>query len=60
MNNEENVKVLLDVFSAIEQRNDRWFIELLDPDFEIHWPPSLPYGGTLHGLRTTGPTWSET
>src|SRR5260370_28576153 len=43
---EENRKLLLRVFSAIEQRNDRRFAELLHPDFEIHWPPSLPYGAS--------------
>src|SRR5438105_4909928 len=50
----ENSKLVLDVFRAIEQRNNAKFRELLDPKFEIHWPPSLPYGGE------EGPTWSET
>ena len=51
---EENTKLLLRVFSAIEQRNDRRFAELLHPDFEIHWPPSLPYG------PGKAKTWSDT
>jgi uncharacterized protein len=56
----ENVQLLLDVFSAIELRNDGRFRDLLDPDFEIHWPPSLPYGGIARGPRPAIPTWSET
>ena len=57
---EENIKLLLDVFSAIERRDDRRFRELLNPDFEIEWPPSLPYGRTSGGPAPTSPTWSET
>ncbi len=49
-----NRKLLLDVFRAIEQRDDKKFRELLHPDFELHWPPSLPYGGSK------ARTWSET
>jgi ketosteroid isomerase-like protein len=41
-----NRKLLLDVFRAIEQRDDKRFRELLHPDFELHWPSSLPYGGS--------------
>jgi uncharacterized protein len=51
---EENKGLLLSVFAAIEQRNDQRFAELLHPDFEIHWPPSLPYGSGQ------GRTWSDT
>jgi len=53
---EENRKLLLSVFSAIEQRNDQRFSELLHPDFEIHWPPSLPYG--TGKSRTWTDTWN--
>ncbi len=60
MNIDENVKLLLDVFSAIERRDDQRFRELLHPDFEIYWPPSLPYGGTSRGLAHKTPTWDET
>ena len=41
-----NRKLLFDVFRAIEQRDDKRFRKLLHPDFELHWPPSLPYGGS--------------
>jgi ketosteroid isomerase-like protein len=56
----ENVNLLLEVFSAIERRDDRRFRELLRPDFEIVWPPSLPYGGTSRGVAPAGPTWGGT
>lgn len=48
-----NKELLISVFTAIEQRNDQRFAELLHPDFEIHWPPSLPYGSGK------GRTWSD-
>ncbi len=50
----KNRKLLLSVFNAIEQRNDQRFSELLHSDFEIHWPPSLPYG------KGKSKTWTET
>ena len=56
----ENVKLLLDVFSAIERRDDQRFRELLNPDFEIEWPPSLAYGRTSGDSAATAPTWGET
>src|SRR6266576_1500824 len=49
-----NRNLLLDVFRAIEERDDKRFRELLHPDFELNWPPSLPYGGSK------ARTWSET
>jgi len=54
MSIEENRKLVLSVFNAIEQRNDQRFSELLHPDFEIRWPPSLPYG------PSKAKTWSDT
>jgi uncharacterized protein len=54
MSIEQNRKLVLSVFSAIEKRNDRRFAELLHPDFEIRWPPSLPYGAGK------AKTWSDT
>jgi ketosteroid isomerase-like protein len=56
----ENVNLLLEVFSAIERRDDHRFRELVTSDFELAWPPSLPYGGTSRGPASAGPTWSET
>jgi ketosteroid isomerase-like protein len=59
---EHNVKTLLEIFDAIEQRDERRFPELVDPDFESHWPPSLSYGGTFHGPQPTigRVSWGET
>jgi len=54
MSTEENRKLLLSVFDAIEQRDDQRFSELLHLDFEIHWPESLPFG------KSKARTWSDT
>jgi ketosteroid isomerase-like protein len=59
MSVKDNGKLVLQVFSAIEQRDDERFGDLLHPDFEIHWPPSLPYGGSSRGQKHQVPTWSE-
>jgi ketosteroid isomerase-like protein len=56
----ENVKVMRDIFSAIERRDARRFLEFVHPDCAMHWPPSLPYGGTARGLQLDGPTWNDT
>jgi hypothetical protein len=40
-----NATVMLDIFSAIEQRDPQRLIELCHPDVEFSWPTSLPYGG---------------
>jgi ketosteroid isomerase-like protein len=55
MNIEQNKVLLISVFTAIEQRNDQRFAELLHRDFEIHWPPSLPYGSGKD--RTWSDVW---
>jgi len=63
-NAQENAQVMLEVFRAVERRDARRFAELVHPEFEIHWPPSLPYGGTYRDLevdaRQGRPTWAET
>ena len=51
---EKNSQIVLDAFKAIERRDDETFRALLHSEFQIHWPPSLPYGGS------NAPTWSET
>ncbi len=38
MSSTENVKVMLNVFSAIERRDAQGFRELVHPDVELHWP----------------------
>src|SRR6266436_2997273 len=57
MSIEENRKLVLSVFNAIEERDDQRFSELLHPGFEIHWPPSLPYGAGK--ARTWSDTWDS-
>lgn len=55
-----NVGLRLENFSAIERRDSQRLLELFHPDVELHWPPSLPYGGTSGGPKHEGPTGSET
>src|ERR1043166_2280195 len=56
----ENSKTILAIFRAIEQRNDARFRSLLQPDFEIHWPRLLPYGGTFRGFEPQPHGWGAT
>jgi ketosteroid isomerase-like protein len=60
----ENPQIMLEIFRAVERRDAQRFAELVHPEFEIHWPPSLPYGGTYRDLevdaRQGRPTWAET
>ena len=58
MRSKENINTMLDIFGAIERRDERRFLALVHPDVEMHWPPSLPYGGTAQGLQQE--TWSAT
>src|SRR6266699_5186692 len=57
---QENSKTILAIFRAIEERNDAQFRSFLQPDFEIHWPPSLPYGGTFRGVEPQPGGWGAT
>jgi hypothetical protein len=41
----ENVKVLLEIFCAVEDRDDKRFQELCDPQFEIHSYRPIPASG---------------
>ncbi len=46
----DSSELMLAIFDAIERRDPRRFRELVHPDFEIHWPPSLSYGGSYRDL----------
>ena len=57
---QENSKTILAIFRAIEERDSGQFRALLQPDFEIHWPQSLPYGGTVRGVEPPPRSWGAT
>jgi uncharacterized protein len=60
----DHIELMLAVFSAVERRDPQRFNELVHPDFDIHWPPSVPYGSTYRDpdaeARQGRPTWTET
>src|SRR5260370_7792565 len=39
---EKNIEVMLEVFRAIERRDQRRMFDLVHSDAEFLWPPSLP------------------
>jgi uncharacterized protein len=59
MKENENVRVVLTAFDAVERQDDPQFYALIDPEFKIYWPPSLPYGGETAGPDPRRPSWSE-
>jgi ketosteroid isomerase-like protein len=56
----ENSVVVLEVFDAIERRDQKRIARLFHPDVELHWPRSLPYGGVFRPSSPLRPTWGET
>ena len=44
---EKNVEVMLELFRAIERRDDPAVLACCHPQVEFHWPPSLRYGAAL-------------
>jgi ketosteroid isomerase-like protein len=64
MDTDANVRVVLALFAAIEQRDAARFLELTHPEFTIRWPPSLPWNAgvpgrpDLHGTHAR--SWLET
>jgi hypothetical protein len=55
MKENENVRIVLSAFDAVERQDDLQFSALIDPEFKIYWPPSLPYGGETAGPDRAGP-----
>jgi ketosteroid isomerase-like protein len=49
MNADANVRVVLEVFAAIEQRDAARFLAHTHPEFTIGWPPSLPWNAGVPG-----------
>jgi ketosteroid isomerase-like protein len=60
MSASRNAEVMREIFAAIERRDAGRFAELMQPDVELHWPPSLPYGGSTSGPEPDGPNWGRT
>ena len=60
---EKNIELVRTIFRRIEQRTPEAAgdqFRLFQPDIEMCWPPSLPYGGTTRGVKREGPTWGST
>jgi ketosteroid isomerase-like protein len=54
----ECARVVLEAFRAVEERDERRLLELYHPEVEFHWPPSLPYGGSVRAESgTPGQDW---
>jgi ketosteroid isomerase-like protein len=49
MDAEANVRMVLEVFAAIEQRDTARFLAHTHPQVSICWPPSLPWNDGLPG-----------
>jgi ketosteroid isomerase-like protein len=60
MRERADVETMREIFAAIERRDNERFAELVRPDLELHWPPSLPYGGTTRGREPDRATWGRT
>jgi uncharacterized protein len=58
-----SVAVVVEMFEAVERRDTKRGVEISHENLELHWPPSLPYGGSIYWLRASAehrPSWSET
>ena len=56
----QNIEVIRGIFDAVEQRDQERFAQLCTPDLELHWPPSLPYGGGPRGDGRRESGWQAT
>jgi uncharacterized protein len=57
---QRNIATIIAIFRSIEERDASKNTELFEPDFEIHWPGSLPYGGTFRGIGRRPSDWTAT
>lgn len=61
MSTSNNADVMRAIFKTIETRDLEGFAALCHPDLELHWPPSLPYGGVSSGEPRAGQKgWGQT
>jgi ketosteroid isomerase-like protein len=60
MTTAQNIEVIREIFGAIERRDQERFAQFCTPDLELHWPPSLPYGGISRGAVRQGAGWQDT
>jgi ketosteroid isomerase-like protein len=51
-----NAERILEIFAAIERRDQQRLLGLCHSDVEFHWPPTLPYGGTSTGFKSEPPS----
>jgi ketosteroid isomerase-like protein len=49
VNTPDSVTVVLQAFAAVEARDEQRLAAICDPHVSFHWPPSLPYGGSVTG-----------
>lgn len=56
---EKNIEVMLEIFHAIERRDQQHMLDLVHPDAEFLWPPSLPYAASRNP-KPGGPSWGAT
>jgi len=56
---QKNVEVMLEIFQAIERRDQKRMFELVHTDAEFLWPPSLPYAGARNP-KPGSPGWGST
>jgi ketosteroid isomerase-like protein len=55
MTRSASTDIVMAAFAAVEERDERRLAELYHPEVEFHWPPSLPYGGSIHGAAALQP-----
>lgn len=60
MNTAQDIEVIRGIFDAVEHRDQERFAQLCTPDLELHWPPSLPYGGVSRGDGRRESSWQDT